>query len=47
MIRHYLRIEPDENLNGLLEQYADAAWMEERTVEAMAAAVAKALGAGK
>lgn len=42
LVRHYLRIEPARDLDILLEQYAEALWIEERQATLMANAVAKA-----
>jgi hypothetical protein len=42
LIRHYLREEPDQDLDVMLQQYADALWMEERFAAVMTNAVAKA-----
>jgi len=44
LIRHYLRIEPSENMVEFLRQYVAALWIEERSMNVMAAAIAKALG---
>jgi len=44
MVRHYLNREPAEEIDRLMEQYVEAAWVEERTISAMAAAIAKAFG---
>lgn len=47
LIRHYLRVEPDQDIDLMLEQYAEALWMEERFQTMIASAVAKAFGDGK
>ncbi len=44
LIRHYLMVEPDQDLDLMLEQYAEALWMEERMAQVMTNAVAKAFG---
>ncbi len=44
MIRHYLATEPEQDMERLMDQYAEAIWMEARTIDAMAAAIAKAMG---
>ena len=44
LIRHYLRAEPEEDMEKLMAQYVEALWVEERQINAMAAAIAKALG---
>ncbi|MFZ2949447.1 MAG: hypothetical protein WA003_08170 [Desulfuromonadaceae bacterium] len=44
LIRHYLRVEPDQDLEGLLKQYTEALWIEERTALVMTNAVAKGMG---
>lgn len=46
MIRHYLAVDPAEDLDILLDQYAAALWIEERQMAVMTAAVAKGF-AGK
>lgn len=45
LIRHCLAVEPAGDLEGLIEQYAAALWIEERRMAMMTAAVAKAFGA--
>jgi len=47
LVRHYLRVEPDQDFELFLEQYAEALWMEKRQVQAMASAVAKGFGGDK
>lgn len=44
LIRHYLRVEPDQNLERMLEQYTEALWVEERTATVMTNAIAKGMG---
>lgn len=41
-MRHYLRAEPAEDLDGLIEQYVEALWIEERQIEVMKAGTIKA-----
>ena len=47
LIRHYLRIKPSEDMIELLKQYVVALWVEERSIDVMASAIAKALGGEK
>lgn len=42
LVRHYLRVEPARDLEILIEQYAEALWIEERQTTLMTNAVAKA-----
>lgn len=42
MIGHYLQAAPSNDLEQLLEQYAEALWIEERQAIIMANAVTKA-----
>lgn len=44
LIRYYLREDPDQDLERMLEQYAAALWIEERTALVMTNAVAKGMG---
>jgi hypothetical protein len=44
LVRHYLVIEPGQDLDELVEQYAEALWIEERQMTLMANAVAKGMG---
>ena len=44
LIRHYLRVEPGQDLDELLEQYTEALWIEERTAAVMTNAIAKGMG---
>ena len=44
LIRHYLRVEPDQDLDRMLEQYTEALWIEERLAAVMTNAVAKGMG---
>jgi hypothetical protein len=44
LVRHYLREEPAQEMDDLIEQYAEALFLEERQIEAQAAAIAKAFG---
>lgn len=44
LIRHYLRVEPDQDLDRMLEQYTEALWIEERTATVMQNAVMKGMG---
>ena len=44
LVRHYLRAEPDQELEGLLEQYTEALWIEDRLATVMTNAVAKGMG---
>lgn len=45
LVRHYLHQEPSQNLDELIEQQAEALWMEERLATVMTNAVAKGMGA--
>lgn len=47
LIRCYLRVEPAADLEELLEQYAEALWIEERQAAVMTGAVAKAFSGGR
>lgn len=47
LVRHYLRSEPDQDLEELYRQYAEALWIEERQAMIMTNAVAKAFNGGK
>lgn len=42
LVRHYLHTEPAQDLDELMEQYAEALWIEERQATLMTNAVAKA-----
>jgi hypothetical protein len=44
LIRYYLREEPDQDLERMLEQYTAALWIEERTATVMQNAVMKGMG---
>lgn len=44
LVRHYLHCPPAQDLDELLEQYAEALWIEERQAELMTGAMAKAFG---
>jgi hypothetical protein len=44
LVRHYLHTDPDRDLEQLLEQYAEALWIEERQAAILGNAVAKAFG---
>uniref|UniRef100_C6E6Q2 Uncharacterized protein n=1 Tax=Geobacter sp. (strain M21) TaxID=443144 RepID=C6E6Q2_GEOSM len=44
LVRHYLRVEPDQDIERFFEQYVEALWIEERQMTAMSNAVAKAFG---
>jgi hypothetical protein len=44
LVRHYLHTAPALDLDGLLEQYAEALWIEERKTTLMTNAMAKAMG---
>lgn len=44
LIRYYLRVEPDQDLDRMLEQYTEALWIEERQATMMTNAVAKGMG---
>ncbi len=44
LIRHYLMVEPDQDLDKMLEQYTEALWIEERTAIMMQNAVMKGMG---
>lgn len=44
LIRHYLNTEPSQDMDALMSQYVEAVWMEERQMNVMAGAIAKALG---
>lgn len=44
LVRHYLYTEPAQDLDELLEQYAEALWMEERQALVLTNAVARAMG---
>ena len=45
LVRHWLHIEPADDLDELIEQHAEALWLEERFKVAMQGSVAKAFGA--
>jgi len=47
LIRHFLRVEPDQDLDVMLEQYAEALWIEDRIASAMTNSMAKAFNANK
>ncbi|HOS77609.1 MAG TPA: hypothetical protein PLL15_06160 [Syntrophales bacterium] len=42
LIRHYLGVEPPQDLEELLELYAEALFLEDRQIAVMAAAIGKA-----
>lgn len=42
MVWHYLHREPATDLNDLMAQYVDALWIEERQVQVMTEATARA-----
>jgi hypothetical protein len=42
LVRHYLHEEPDRDLDGLLEQYAAALFLEDRQITVMASAIGRA-----
>ena len=44
LIRYYLRVEPDQDIDLMLRQYTEALWIEERTATIMTNAVAKGMG---
>ena len=44
LVRHYLYVEPAQDMEALMSQYIEAVWMEERQINVMAGAIAKALG---
>lgn len=44
LVRHYLRVEPSQDLDELIEQQAAALWIEERQATLMANAIAKGMG---
>lgn len=44
LVRHYLLTEPAQDLDDLVEQYADALWIEERQMTVMTNALARAFG---
>ncbi|MBI4621038.1 MAG: hypothetical protein HY739_12905 [Desulfobacterales bacterium] len=44
MVRHYLQLEPAQDIETLMSQYIEAAWIEERQMNVMAGAIAKAFG---
>ena len=44
LVRHYLLAEPAQDIETLMSQYVEAVWIEDRQVNVMAAAIAKALG---
>ena len=44
LVRYYLHMEPAQDLDGLLEQYAEALWIEERQQTVIAGAVSKGMG---
>jgi len=44
LIRHYLHADPAQDLDELMEQYAEALFIEERQTQVMAAAISKAFG---
>jgi len=39
LVRHYLRVEPDQDLDRFFEQYVEALWIEDRLGTVMAGAV--------
>ena len=47
LIRHYLRVEPDQDLDRLTEQYAAALWLEGRQMQLMTGAVNKGFAGGR
>jgi hypothetical protein len=46
LIRHYLQVEPDQDWDRLVEQHAEALWLEERQQEMMKIAVNKGFAGG-
>jgi hypothetical protein len=44
LIRYYLGREPDQDLEGMLRQYTEALWIEERQSIMMSNAIAKGMG---
>jgi len=42
MVRHYLNTEPAQDMEVLRMQYVEAVWLEERSVNVIASAFAKA-----
>jgi len=44
LIRHYLNVEPDQDLDRMLKQCAAAEWIEERKTTLLTNALVKALG---
>jgi hypothetical protein len=42
LVRHYLMVEPDQELDVFLMQYTEALWMEERLAAVMTNAMGKA-----
>lgn len=44
LVRHYLHREPSQDLDELIEQQAEALWLEERLAMMMSNAVAKGMG---
>jgi hypothetical protein len=47
MIRYYLRVDPEQDLERLLKQYAEALWIEERQATIMTNSMSKAFNGGK
>lgn len=45
LVRHWLRVEPSEDIDELCRQYGEAQWLEERFTASVQAGVAKAFGA--
>ena len=43
LVRHYLHAEPAEDMDDLVNQYVEAMWIEERQMDVMVAAIAKAM----
>ncbi|MCG8643344.1 MAG: hypothetical protein MI862_26695 [Desulfobacterales bacterium] len=44
LIKHYLKEEPETDMDRFFKQYASALFLEERQMDVMAAAISKALG---
>ena len=45
LVRHWLHVDPADDLDELVEQHAEALWLEERFARTMQGSVAKAFGA--
>lgn len=44
LVRYYLRVDPAQDLDELMQQHAEALWIEERQAQIMTTAMAKAMG---